>query len=137
MKDETKPNGVVGYEVVGRPDQVILTGADEKKRKNALVFTVNEVIHDEEGRLDISEDNIKSDASISIPAMDLYLELTDKIHGEPEVVMRELGKKKTGKVVQELVDKGLAFYGKDKSGRKTVEVDVFDIPRKTELGHGW
>ena len=129
MKDETKPNGVVGYEVVGRPDQVILTGADEKKRKNALVFTVNEVIHDEEGRLDISEDNIKSDASISIPAMDLYLELTDRIHGEPEVVMRELGKKKADKAVKELVDKELAFYSKDQFGRKTLEVDVFTILR--------
>ena len=118
----------LGHAVIGRPDQIILTGAVEKKTGNAVVITVNEVIYDDKGLLDISEENTKSDAFISIPAMKLYLELTDEAHGKPNAMMRKLGEK-ADKVVQELVDNGLAFYGKDKSGRKTVEVDVFDIPQ--------
>ena len=128
MRDEIKPGDVVGYEVIGRPDQIVITGAVEKKTGNAVVLTVKEVIHNDKGCLDISEGNIKSDAFVSIPAMKLYLELTDEAQGNPRVMMKKLGKK-ADKVVQELVDNGLAFYGKDQSGRTTVEVDVFDIPQ--------
>ena len=127
-KDEIQPGDVVGYEVIGRPDQIVVTGADEKKRNNAVVITVKEVTYSKKDYLNISEDNTKSVAFISIPSMKLYLELTDEAHGNPRAMMKKLGKK-ADKVVQELVDNGLAFYGKDQSGRKTVEVDVFDIPQ--------
>ena len=127
-KGEIKPGDVVGYEVIGRPDQIVITGAVEKKTGNAVVLTVKEVIHNDKGCLDISEGNIKSDAFVSIPAMKLYLELTDEAQGNPHAMMRKLGKK-ADKVIQELIDNGLAFYGKDQSGRKTVEVDVFDVPQ--------
>lgn len=125
---DLQPGDVVGYEVIGRPDQIVVTGAVEKKTGNAVIITVNEVIHNEKGCLDISESNIKSDVFVSIPAMKLYLELTDEAHGKPHAMMRKLGKK-ADKAIKELVDNGLAYYGKDQSGRKTIEVDVFDIPQ--------
>ena len=127
-KDEIKPSDVVGYAVMGRPDQIIITGADEKKRNNAVVITVKEVVYSKKDCLDISEENTKSATFISVPAMELYSELTDEAHGKPNAMMRKLGEK-ADKVVQELVDNGLAFYGKDQSGRKILEVDVFDIPQ--------
>lgn len=127
-KDEIKPDSVIAYAVTGRPDQVIITGADKKRARNGLIITADKAIHDKDGNIDITDDNIKSEVPVSTPAIDLYFELTDEAHGKPNAMLRKLGKK-ADKVVQELVDNGLAFYGKDQSGRKTVEVDVFDIPQ--------